>query len=82
MSPNTENNSKRNISRCLFGKADANAIYALEKQVVEEKKRVFIRRWGFDFDKLKNLSIINQNLSCTAPRIDEMKDGDFLVVQS
>ena len=80
MSPNTKN--KCNISRCLFGKADANAVYALEKEVVSENKKKFVQRWGFDLDKLNKLTKVNQNLSCSAPSIGLMKEGDFLVVQS
>ena len=82
MSPNTKSNKKRNISCCLFGKADANAVYALEKEVIEEKKNNFVQRWGFDVDKFQNLTKVNQNLSCSAPSIGVMKEGDFIVVQS
>ena len=82
MSLNTENNSKRNISRCLFGKADANAIFALEKQVVEQNKRNFIKRWGIDVGKLNKLTRINKLVECSSTSIGEMNEGDFLVVQS
>ena len=66
------NHKMRNISRCLFGKADANAVYPLEKEVVSENKKKFAERWGFDVDKLNNLTKVNQNLSCSAPSIGVM----------
>ena len=71
---------KQKACRNLFGVADAAYVEAQCKEVMKLQKQRFVKRWGFDPEKLNKLTKIEKNICCSATSIDEMKEGDFVVV--
>ena len=73
---------KKNAQRNLFGVADAAQIEAECAAVMKLEKERFVQRWGFDPDKMKKMTKLQNNILCSAASIKEMKEGDFLLINS
>ena len=79
MKPSVDN-MKQKASRNLFGVTDSKSIETLYKEVMRKEKVRFMRRWGFDPDKLSKMTRICEEVCCSAKSIGEMREGDFVVV--
>ena len=79
MKPSVDN-MKQKASRNLFGVTDSKSIETLYNEVIRKDKERFVRRWGFDPDKLNKMTRICEDVCCSAKSIWEMSKGDFVVV--